>query len=498
MRLTDVLASTGAVLVRGDVERLVHGVSTDTRTMHSDALYLALRGPNFDGNAFAGQAGRAGAGAMILRREAGLDLSTLPAGLPVAVHDSPRRALADLAAWHRSRLGIPVVAVTGSSGKTTTKNILAQLLAAGRRVVSSPASFNNDIGVPLTLLSADAETEVLVVEIGTNAPGEIASLARVARPTGAIVTNVGASHLEGLGSIEGVAREKGALFETVAPDGFCVLNLDSRFAGELRTRARARVISFGVADRPGGPGDEGAHDAEADFSATDPLFHGAGTTFRLWVREPGGGRRVDRGEITSPLLGIHNVHNLLAGLAACHGLGVELDELLPAVARLTGGRRRMERRELGELTLFDDTYNSNPESAGAAVRVLAGVRARGGRRVLVLGDMLELGESAPEAHHALGRAVAESGIELLVLVGELVRAAAAGALEAGMPAARVLHLGAPEEAAGEVAGLVGPGDVCLVKGSRAMGLERLVERIARAHDPSLRGEGGRDRPGSGG
>jgi UDP-N-acetylmuramoyl-tripeptide--D-alanyl-D-alanine ligase len=127
MRLTDVLASTGAVLVRGDVERLVHGVSTDTRTMHSDALYLALRGPNFDGNAFAGQAGQAGAGAMILRREAGLDLSALPVGLPVAVHDSPRRALADLASWHRSRLGIPVVAVTGSSGKTTTKNILAQL-----------------------------------------------------------------------------------------------------------------------------------------------------------------------------------------------------------------------------------------------------------------------------------------------------------------------------------------------------------------------------------
>jgi UDP-N-acetylmuramoyl-tripeptide--D-alanyl-D-alanine ligase len=156
----------------------------------------------------------------------------------------------------------------------------------------------------------------------------------------------------------------------------------------------------------------------------------------------------------------------------------------------------MERRELGELTLFDDTSNSNPESAGAAVRVLAGVRARGGRRVLVLGDMLELGESAPEAHHALGRAVAQSGIELLVLVGELVRATAAGALEAGMPAARVLHLGTPEEAVDEVAGLVGSGDVCLVKGSRAMGLERLVERIARAHDPSRRDEGGEDRPGS--
>ena len=294
MRLTDVLASTGAVLVRGPSEGTVHGVSTDTRTLHSHALYLALRGPNFDGNTYAAHAGKAGAGALILRRDTGLDLTGVPEGLPVALHESPRRALADLAAWHRSRLDIPVIAVTGSSGKTTTKNILAQLLAGGRRVISSPASFNNEIGVPLTLLTADAETEVMVVEIGTNAPGEIAALSRVARPTGGIITNIGASHLEGLGSIEGVAREKGALFENVAPDGFCVLNLDSRHAHELRTRARARVITFGV-------------EGEADFNASDPLFHAAGTTFRLWMREPGGGRAQDLGEITSPLL---------AGLAA--------------------------------------------------------------------------------------------------------------------------------------------------------------------------------------
>ena len=464
MRLSDVLASTGAVLVRGDAARLVHGVSTDTRSLGEHALYVALSGPNFDGNAFAAQAARSGAGALILRREEGLDISGVPAGLPVAVHDAPRRALADLAAWHRSRLGIPVVAVTGSSGKTTTKNITAQLLAAaGRRVVASPASFNNDIGVPLTLLTADHETEALVVEIGTNAPGEIAALARLARPTVAIITNIGASHLEGLGSVAGVAREKGALFEAVAEDGLCVLNLDSRHADELRSRARARVVTFGI-------------DGEADFNASDPLFHAAGTTFRLRHRADRA-HSVDLGEVTTPLLGIHNVMNLLAGLAACHGLGVDLNGLLPAVARLTGGRRRLERRELGELTLFDDTYNSNPESARAAVRVLAGLRAER-RRVLVLGDMLELGESAPEEHHAIGRAVATSGIELLVLVGDLVRATAAGALEGGMPAARVVHLGSPAQALAGIADVVGEGDVCLIKASRALGLERLVERLA--------------------
>jgi UDP-N-acetylmuramoyl-tripeptide--D-alanyl-D-alanine ligase len=469
MRLTEVLDSTGAVLVRGAAERLVHGVSTDTRSIHPEALYLALRGPNFDGNRFAAEAAGRGAGALILRREDGLDLAGLPDELPVAVHESPLRALADLGAWHRSRLAIPVIAITGSTGKTTTKNIVAQLLGSRMRVVSSPASFNNEIGVPLTILAADAETEVLVVEMGTNAPGELAQLTRIARPTVGVLTNAGASHLEGLGSLEGVMREKSALYAGLATDGVAVLNLDGRFAEELRDVARCRVVTFSV----GG---------EGDLVATDPLFHSGGTSFRLHT---GQGLR----DVTSPLLGIHNIHNLLAGLAACHGLGVELDELLPAVARLTGGRRRMERRELGELTLFDDTYNSNPESARAAVRVLAGLHAPSrsgepGRRVLVFGDMLELGESAPEQHHAIGRDAAEAGIDLLALVGDLTRATAAGALEAGVDPERVVHLGTPDEAAAEIAALVHAGDVVLIKGSRRMGLERLVQRIERAHGPA--------------
>lgn len=461
MRLTEVIDSTGAVLLRGNAERLVHGVSTDTRSIHPEALYLALSGPNFDGNRFAADAAGRGAGALFLRRDDALDLAGIPEGLPVAVHESPLRALADLAAWHRSRLNIPVIAITGSSGKTTTKNIVAQLLGAHRRVVASPASFNNEIGVPLTVLAADAETEVLVVEIGTNAPGEIAQLTRISQPTIGIITNVGASHLEGLGSVEGVCAEKSALFAGLPRDGVAVLDADGRYVDELRAAAGCPVVSFSV-------------EGEGELNATEPFFHSGGTTFKLHAE---GGAR----DVTSPLLGIHNVHNLLAGLAACSGLGVELDELLPAVSRLTGGRRRMERRELGELTLFDDTYNSNPESARAAVRVLSGLHT-GARRVLVLGDMLELGDSAPEQHHAIGRDAAEAGIDVLALVGELTRATAAGALEAGMDARRVVHLGTPERALEEIAGLVRAGDVVLIKGSRRMGLERLVERIVREHD----------------
>jgi UDP-N-acetylmuramoyl-tripeptide--D-alanyl-D-alanine ligase len=452
MRFKDVLDSTGAMLVRGDAERLVHGVSTDTRTLQPRALYLALSGPNFDGNAFARQAGERGAGGLLLRAGRDLPLSELPVDAPVAVHDAPLRALSDLASWHRARLSIPVVGITGSCGKTSTKNILRQLLQPHLSVVSSPASFNNDVGVPHTLLLADPDTQALVVEIGTNAPGEIAALCRVARPTVGIVTNIGASHLEKLGSIEGVAREKSALFESLPPDGLAVLNLDCRYAAQLRSATRARVVTISV-------------EGEGDFDARDLWFHSGGTTFRLQGHE-----------ITSPLIGSHNVYNLLAALAAATGLGLPLEALLPAVAQLEAGRRRMERRRFGALTVFDDSYNANPESARAAVRVLEGLHGSG-RRVMVLGDMLELGEGAPELHHQIGCAAARANIDLLLLVGEITRAAAAGALECGLPPERVLHLGGTEQALQRIADLVRAGDIVLVKGSRRMGLDRLVDRL---------------------
>jgi UDP-N-acetylmuramoyl-tripeptide--D-alanyl-D-alanine ligase len=454
MRFRDVLDSTGAMLVRGDAETLVHGVSTDTRTLRPRELFLALSGPNFDGNRFARRAGELGAGALLLRSGAELDLGGLPRGAPVAVHDSPRRALCDLASWHRARLSIPVIGITGSCGKTTTKEILTQLLEPHLRTVASPASFNNDIGVPHTLLLADPATQALVVEIGTNAPGEIASLCRIARPTVGIVTNVGAAHLERLGSVEGVAREKGDLVASLPDDGLAVLNLDCRHSARMRAVTRARVVTISV-------------EGEGDLDAREVWFHSGGVTFRLGEHE-----------VTSPLPGSHNVYNLLAALAAATGLGLALEDLLPAVARLRGARRRMERIELaGGVTLYDDSYNANPDSARAAVRVLSGLHGAG-RRVLVLGDMLELGADAPELHHGIGCAAAQAGLDLLLLVGELTRATAAGALECGMASEAVAHLGALEEALERAPDLLRAGDVVLVKGSRRMGLDRLVGELS--------------------
>lgn len=459
MSLQDVCAATGAVRVRGDRTEL-HGVSTDTRSLEPGALFVALQGPSFDGNRFAAAALTRGAGALLLRGEpatAEALARELPAQGALLVHPDPRSALADLARWHRARLDVPVIGITGSCGKTTTKNILLQLLSQRMAATGSPNSFNNDIGVPHTLFLADERSAALVVELGTNRPGEIAALCRTARPTAGILTNIGASHLEGLGSVEGVAREKSDLVASLPRDGFAVLSADCPWTAKVRALSPARVLTVSI-------------DGQADLEARDLFFQDGGTTFRLR------GLGLAPTEVFLPLLGRHNVSNLLCALAACGGLGLDLSDLLPAVGRLVGGRRRMERIELGDVLVLDDSYNANPESTAANVRVLAGLHGHR-RRVLVLGDMLELGEGAAEHHRELGRLAADAGVDRMLLVGELSRATRAGALEAGFAPGHALHadeVGAAQELA---LGLIEPGDVVLVKGSRRVGLERVVARL---------------------
>lgn len=469
MTFRDVVDSTGALRIAGDLDMPVTGVCTDTRELEPGNLYVALSGPRFDGNLFANEALEKGAGALLLRGEGRAPVSDFFRGesgtrtgrppvvelierVPVCVHPDPQRALADLASWWRDQIPCPVVGITGSCGKTTTKDVLAQLLADQIDVVSSPRSFNNQIGVPLTVLRATPESKALVCEVGTNAPGEIASLCRIVRPTGGIITNIGAAHLEGLGSLEGVAAEKADLAASIGREGFVVLNADCRFTPYVQSVTSARVITFSV-------------EGDGDLDARDLVFHAGGTTFRLAGRE-----------VTTPLLGTHGVQNVLAALAACVGLGFELDDVLPSVSALAGGRQRMERHELGEITLFDDSWNSNPTSARAVIRVLAGLHGHA-RRVLVLGDMLELGRFAAELHHQIGMEAARAGIDLFVPVGELARAAAAGALEGGMDARRVVHLESTDDALERVPNLLERGDVVLVKGSRGMQLERLVRLL---------------------
>ncbi|MEY2808153.1 MAG: UDP-N-acetylmuramyl pentapeptide synthase [Planctomycetota bacterium] len=452
-----ILRATGATLVAGDAAMRATRVCTDTRKIQRGDVYFALDGLNHDGNRFALEACAKGAAAVVLEERASARevVAALPAGPAAIVAADTRRALGDLANFHRRRLSARVIGVTGSCGKTTVKNMLVELLASRWRTLGSPSSFNNDVGVPQTIFLADAATEALVVEMGTNHHGEIGRLCEIAEPEAAIVTTVGASHLEGLGSIAGVAREKGALPRSIPASGFVVLNADNPWTSAMAAETRARVLTFGL-------------EGSGEFSATDIAFDRQGTSFCLFGRQ-----------LRSPLLGLHNVQNLAAAIAACHGFGVGIDELEGAIARLAPARGRLQRIDAGRLTLVDDSYNANPESVRAAIDTLASMRGHR-RRVLVLGDMAELGERAGDLHHEVGASAARDEIDLLVLVGALSRATAAGALEAGMPRGRVVHCADLDEAARIVPPLLCGGDVVLLKASRASQLDLLAQAILAA------------------
>jgi UDP-N-acetylmuramoyl-tripeptide--D-alanyl-D-alanine ligase len=422
-------------------DRTVSGISTDTRTLRPGDLFFALRGARFDAHDFVADAFRRGAAAAVVERD--------PGGAPgplVYVADA-WRALGDLAAAWRMALPARVIGVAGSNGKTTTKDMIAHILGRDRRVVQAQGSFNNLAGVPLTIFQADARTEAAVLEIGTNRPGEVARLGAIARPDVAVIVSVGAEHLEGLGSIDGVADEETSLLGFLRAGGFAVVHDDPRIRARVRLSA-AKTTTFGFGE-------------EADFRP------------ERVEREPGGMRFRLRGvEFRLGLLGEWNVQNALAAAAVAVHEGVPLEECARRLADFRGPKMRMERLELGGVTILNDAYNSNPESASRAVREFARLET-GGRRVAVMGDMKELGAASAEYHRALGRLLAESGVDVVVGVGPECRAL----LEAVGEAAQTRGFARVEELRAVLGEIVRPGDAVLLKGSRSVGLEQVVKWI---------------------
>ncbi|MFG0318795.1 MAG: UDP-N-acetylmuramoyl-tripeptide--D-alanyl-D-alanine ligase, partial [Planctomycetota bacterium JB042] len=359
----EVAAAIGGTAI-GRLPETVAGVSTDTRALAAGELFVALRGESFDGHAFLERAAEAGAAAAVVDRD--VDAPPLPL---IRVADTGV-ALLDLARWVRGRLRAKVVAITGTNGKTTTKDLVAKALAARHRVVSSPKSFNNFVGVPLTLFLADRETDVVVLEIGTNHPGEIATLGDVARPDVAAVTNVSEAHLEGLGSLEGVLEEKASLLDHVAEGGVTVLCRDEPSYDFLRERARGRVVSTGVKRR-------------ADYVATMPHCDFERIGFHVNGQD----------RVRVPMIGCHNLYNALMAIAVAAELDVAVADASHALRDFEGPPMRLTRRRSGDRLVVDDAYNANPGSTKAAIKTFASIAAPG-RKVLVLGDMLELGSGA--------------------------------------------------------------------------------------------------------
>jgi UDP-N-acetylmuramoyl-tripeptide--D-alanyl-D-alanine ligase len=445
----DVVRATQGALVAGDLGIPVGGVSIDSRSLGVGEAFFAIRGHRLDGHAFLTEAAGRGAACLVVH-----ELPDETLNIPLVLVDDTTKALGRLAAWHRAKFSIPVVAVTGSNGKTTTKELIAGVLSARWTILKPAASFNNQWGVPLTLLRLGPEHQALVVEIGTNQPGEIAALAAVAAPTVGVVTTVAAVHTEFLGSIEGVREEKAALVRAVGAAGRVVLNADdARVAGMARDTT-ARVITFGRA---------AAADVRADGDADDA----DGVRFTLESR----GERVS---VTLAFSGRHNVTNALAAAAAGVALGFPLGDIgrgLEAARPVAG---RCIWRRAGDVRLLDDTYNANPASVRAALDTLAAHRGSD-RAVVVLGDMLELGDGSAEAHRTLGRDVAAGGAAEFIGVGRQARLAVEAAREAGL--AEAYHAATVEETVARLVKRLAPGDVVLVKGSRGMRMERIVDAL---------------------
>ncbi|MDN5346810.1 MAG: UDP-N-acetylmuramoyl-tripeptide--D-alanyl-D-alanine ligase [Clostridia bacterium] len=452
LTVEDVCCGTRGRLLSGDGSLKIQGISTDTRTLKPGEVFFALKGPRFDGHDFLEiAAARGAAAAVISRRPEG----AAPPAL-VLVPDT-LQALQSLAAWYRGRFNLPVIGVTGSSGKTTTKDLIAAVLGRFGPVLKTPGNFNNEIGLPLTLLQLDKGYRVAVLEMAMRAPGEIAALCRLARPDIGVITNIGAAHLGRLGSKEAIARAKGELLAALPRTGLAVLNADDAWCRRLALSSPARVIFYGFSP-------------EAEVRVRDVAASaGRDSKFGLEV----GGRLW---EVALPMPGRHNVLNAAAALAVAWGLGLDLDEAIPGLKEWPAEdlRQNFIAGPNGSL-IFNDAYNANPDSMLAALRVLS--ELQGERRLAVLGDMLELGPEAARLHFEVGEAAAGLGLAYLITVGSLARELASGARAGGMPAERIACFDDHREAAARLRELLRPGDVVLVKGSRGMAMEKVLTAL---------------------
>jgi len=440
----------GGQLVAGDALATVRQVCTDSRALQPGDLFVALRGEKFDAHEFAAEAARRGAAAVIGER--------VPEGFSpgcglILVADS-LVALQQLARSYRQTLALQVVGLTGSNGKTSTKDLTAAVLGARFQVTKTAGNFNNHIGLPLTMLRARASDQIGVFEMGMNHPGEIAPLAALAAPDVGIVTNIGTAHIEHLGSREAIAQEKGMLAEAVNASGTVILNGDDEFTDSIALRTRADVLLAGLVR-----GEVRGEALRADFE---------GTRFDLVAR----GQRV---EAWLPIPGEHMVRNALLAVAAGLVFGLGLEECAQALSRVELTKGRLERKSVRGIHLLDDTYNANPESVCAALRTLAALPSTG-RRIAVLGRMGELGVESERGHRQVGAVAAEIRVDCLLCVGEEAHWIADAATQGGV--AQVVKVRHTDEATAALRESARPGDLVLVKGSRSARMERIVEGLA--------------------
>ncbi|HTS17135.1 MAG TPA: UDP-N-acetylmuramoyl-tripeptide--D-alanyl-D-alanine ligase [Verrucomicrobiae bacterium] len=462
LRLEQLAELCEAQLIRGEPDRLVSRISIDSRALSRGDCFVALRGPRFDGHDFVSDVARLGASAAVVSNPTRAMNS--PSALALLQVQDTLTALHKLATNYR-RLMPPttrLVAVTGSSGKTTTKQLIAAVLGERFNVVESTGNNNNQIGVPLNLLRLERAHNYGVFELGTSRPGEIPMLADMVKPDIGVITNIGLGHVEALGDEAGVAREKGALFAVLPRngDGLAVINADDKWHQELRMRTNSTVVTIGIENF-------------ADIRASEIKINGD-VKFRLNIAK----KREDV-IVRLKTLGRHQIYNALQAAAVGYFAGLDLDEIRLGLENASFPRMRMEPVTVEGVKFVNDCYNANVVSMKAALQMIRETPCPR-RKIAVLGDMLELGEWTQSAHGDVGAMAANCGLSLLVTVGQSARLIAQAAVEAGMETHRVMPLGTAEEAGEAIHTLAHEGDLVLVKGSRRLQLERIVEEY-RSH-----------------
>jgi UDP-N-acetylmuramoyl-tripeptide--D-alanyl-D-alanine ligase len=450
LKLSQIAQLAEASLSSGDGTIVINKLSTDSRTIKPGELFVALRGENFEGHDFVEAAAKAGAaGALVDFAWA----NKVPNNFPILRATDILKAYQTLAANYRRSLTLKVLAITGSNGKTSTKDFAAAVLARRFRVTKTEGNFNNHVGLPRTILEATSQDEVAVWEIGMNHRGEIAALSKIAMPDAAIITNIGAAHIEFMGSREAIASEKGALAEAVEPQGTVILNADDPFSARIAARTRAKVVLAGTT---------------------------GGTVRAIEIRQSTEGSEftiiegAHRCRAQLPVAGSHMVQNALLAIAAGRAFGLSIEECSAGLAAAPVTKARLQIKEIGGIQFLDDSYNANPDSMKAALRTLMELDTEG-KRIAVFGEMRELGGESERGHREVGEATAMLGVDQLITIGPAAEFIAQGARTAGLD--KVSSARSTAEAARLLGQIAEPGDLVLIKGSRAARTEEVIEQF---------------------
>jgi UDP-N-acetylmuramoyl-tripeptide--D-alanyl-D-alanine ligase len=456
--LGEIIAAIKGDLISGPEDLFVEGLSTDSREIKKGDLFLALKGQNYDGHDFVKQAIDKGAAGIVLQRDYALKIPKDEDRALITVTDT-LNALGDLAGWWRHQQRVRVAAITGSAGKTTTKEMTAGILGIGASTLKNEGNFNNLVGLPLTLLMLKKDHRKAVLEMGMNRPGEIARLTEIADPDIGLITNVGRAHLEGVGDIRGVARAKVELLEEISSDSHVLLNGDDDLLMDVAKPFLKIVSTYGL-----GSGNHMKVENVSSLGREGSSFelHHEGGSFTIRLKVPG----------------IQNVRNALAASAIALCMETPEDQIVQGLKTFRGIKGRFMQAKLpGGAMLVDDTYNSNPYSLKAALNALKDLKAKGGRVLVGLGEMMELGRETVSAHIEAGGLVAEMDAYFFAAMGEHAEEMIRGAVDKGFPSKRAVLVETHQEMAQALRDMMGAGDLILLKGSRRAGLEKVVENL---------------------